>query len=467
VHVEKVVTELNWSAVSAAIDGHPYFSRDGPKLRESSGSAWHAVKVHNHCRPMGSPEACCERVGSLMQHRWTKRGGQDASNLMDSVLLHDAQVMCIGTERDDMLCGEIAHLMLHIGRSPFVTDKAAKRRRLQEGVDTSRSLMTLRSDANANLAKSGRLFYDPAHTSESGTESSEASGLELARAGRGGSSGTTAQVARSLNIDRPHQIAKARTDRRGEALPAMVLPPRVSHALTRSTVDGGVAALPIFQEDVRTSGKQRAGSVLRENLAAWLDTEEGRRWQAAKKKTTRGNGHVSLRVCAPTPAVALVATRRITALSCSGPCRPISAVPAVAITTLVALLLHVRTALHNGLGPDLVSLVSTSGSVARALSEPVATRGLAPGKFWPHFMPGACLAAVWPISALAAVALTALVSLLVYVRTALRRTRRLCAGQDGLGPDWVTLVSTSGSAARTLSEPVATRGLCRENFGHI
>ena len=70
VHVTHAVRELDWSAVSAAVDGDPYFSAGPVAMQDDRGatrprSTWHAVRIHHQCRPMGSPEACCERAGRL------------------------------------------------------------------------------------------------------------------------------------------------------------------------------------------------------------------------------------------------------------------------------------------------------------------------------------------------------------------------------------------------------------------
>lgn len=89
VYVETSHAELDASAVSASVDSLPYFARDGPcpsSATRRNTNAWHAVKVHNFCRPMGASEACCERVGSIMQNNWEKRKGEDAGALMDRKL---------------------------------------------------------------------------------------------------------------------------------------------------------------------------------------------------------------------------------------------------------------------------------------------------------------------------------------------------------------------------------------------
>ena len=57
VHVKTALPELNWSAVSAALDSDPSFATsgvmtgDGDRLRQLS--AWHACQIHHHCRTMG------------------------------------------------------------------------------------------------------------------------------------------------------------------------------------------------------------------------------------------------------------------------------------------------------------------------------------------------------------------------------------------------------------------------------
>ena len=66
VYIRRKVEVLDCSAVSASIDTNIYFSM-------KYGMCWYAVRVHNFCRPMGSPEACCERIGSAMNHLTPKR----------------------------------------------------------------------------------------------------------------------------------------------------------------------------------------------------------------------------------------------------------------------------------------------------------------------------------------------------------------------------------------------------------
>ena len=93
VYVRYPVLELNWTAVSSSIDSCRFFSGF-----PGENTAWCAVKIHNHCRHMGAPESCCERIGSLMQAAWSKLRHQQPGDLMDEVLLWEAGVTCMGSQ---------------------------------------------------------------------------------------------------------------------------------------------------------------------------------------------------------------------------------------------------------------------------------------------------------------------------------------------------------------------------------
>jgi hypothetical protein len=102
VYIRQIKRELDWSEVSSSVDGDPYFSRDGHgrfSVSPAGTSCWHIVRIHNFCRPMGSPEAVCERVGSLMHTHHEPKRHVDAGALMDAVLLREAGVSCIGHAR--------------------------------------------------------------------------------------------------------------------------------------------------------------------------------------------------------------------------------------------------------------------------------------------------------------------------------------------------------------------------------
>ena len=284
VHVESIEREIDGSAVSAALDADPSFAVGGPAAGNAQHlSAWHAARIHHHCRSMGAPEAACERVGSLMSMRWTKRRGLGPGELMDEVLLHDAKVTCLGGDRDETIVREVADALHAMGRRATVKPRAAKRRRT-EGVTDSRHLDRLRQEAASALAASGRRCKDPCVFSSG--ESSGPGDLEI---NRGLDLGDAASAAPSAlpwaaAFEHPADIRKSRRARREAGRPAMRLPPAVVEEMRRATPEGLVHQLPLFVVDPRTAARSRAGSVVRSALALWLDSREGREWQAERQR---------------------------------------------------------------------------------------------------------------------------------------------------------------------------------------
>jgi hypothetical protein len=270
VYVDSSQAELDASAVSASVDSSPYFSRDGPCSSSAAlrnRNAWHAVKVHNFCRPMGASEACCERVGSLMQDNWDKRKGEDAGALMDSVLLQEARVSGIGNPRDELICKEVAAAFLTLGKNPVTTGRRASK----PGDSRSKVLARVRVVDQARLAESGRgsmgnpvemLWQDRKY---------EADDLPP---------GANAVLTRGLI---PRSLTTARAERRRRATPALKPSTVVQQALQSAKTDTGVAALPMFLQKPRKERGQ-AGSVRKEKLSHWLQSEEGLQWRREKKQ---------------------------------------------------------------------------------------------------------------------------------------------------------------------------------------
>ena len=255
VYVSDVIEDLDWSGVSAAIDGHPYFS---------SGGRWHAARIHHWCRTMSAPEAVCEQIGSMMRALYDANRNVDIGALMDSVALQGGGVTCCGSPRDEMICKEVTDVLAHLGRDAHIGAQA-KRRRADAGVDatTSSAVQNFREDEDARLRESGRLHY----FRESSSESSDVDAQEACPQW-----GEFATCASS--------VATAVKARRAESAPAMQIP-AVAHILERPDT---LARLPIHQEDIRTSVKPRADSVVKSSLKQWLLSEEGRQWTAVKRK---------------------------------------------------------------------------------------------------------------------------------------------------------------------------------------
>lgn len=287
VRIEEALRELSWSAVSAALDMHPFFAFGNGK----QACAWHALRLHHHCRCFGSPEAICERIGSVMKQHWTNNPSVNPSVLMESTLLSSAGVACLGDHRDEALVADVADTMLAMGRSPILQARA-KRQRLQQGLDTSRALRNLRADHARVLADNGRISPIDSSESEPADDSDE-SHLELAaeqvdmdaKRFRGGSSSSAADPATVREL--AGMVAKARA----KAKPAMRLPTAAEAALKAAVVGGQVAALPVTAQQSRQGrGPQVASSSgVRARMTSWLDSDLGRQWKEARDRRLQGD----------------------------------------------------------------------------------------------------------------------------------------------------------------------------------
>ena len=238
-YVSQPKRKLDWSAVSAALDMNPTFARG---RTPTASQAWHAVRIHSFCRPMGSPEAICERVGSLMHQQWSAMRHLGAHACMDEVLLRDAQVTCLGSNRDERICREVAKSMHFLGRRPLVTE-AAKRARLRRA------------------------------TARSGAGKQETSSSDESRCSDGW-----------LLDDWPDRalLKRALAQRLEKSVPELN-DSTVTAAFAENCPHGRIQAQPLFQEDLRTSEKDRAGSVKRSALQSWLNSDSGRVFLADKR----------------------------------------------------------------------------------------------------------------------------------------------------------------------------------------
>jgi hypothetical protein len=125
---------------------------------------------------MGSAEACCERVGSLMKRAWFPERGADVGAIMDSVLLDEAQVKCVGTARDEDLVASVSQILYCAGKKPTLRPRTAQARLLRGMGSSSSSVHYLRLDSQRDLELSGRNPHPGHSSSESEAESD---GLEL------------------------------------------------------------------------------------------------------------------------------------------------------------------------------------------------------------------------------------------------------------------------------------------------
>ena len=273
VEVVDVVKVLDTSAVSAAIDNKPYFSRDG-RGGPRPANAWHMVKIHNFCRPLGAQESCCERTGGLMQLLWDKRAHPNPVTLMDAVLLREAGVTCTGSARDAKLCNDVVEALWELGRRPMLHQRH-KRARLAEGVSLSRTLLNMTADEEAWLAETGRWAADDMSTSGSSAED----GIAL---------GVAHKARLPARLDLPKDLPVARSSSCSGALPTEV-PGSVKRALFEGLSQGKpchrrVKALPAYKSDVRSEAKGWSQSEKQRRFRRWLESSEGKAFQESRKQ---------------------------------------------------------------------------------------------------------------------------------------------------------------------------------------
>ena len=331
VHINEVTCSVDMSAVSASIDRNRFFStgehatnrRLRPKERES---AWLACKVHNHCRPLGSPEAVCERVGTMMENLWNKRRSLAPGPLMDVVRLREAGVECLGNPRDELIVSEIAHVLLdlgssfcketncnflflvfgcssldeylaacswlgprtcmsltiavvmmsfffcltkqllHLGRKPVLAH-TRKRQRLKDGIKGSLTVQNAKACGHDRLAGSGR------QACGSSSESSD-DGIVLGDSQQETVWGLRPGWANIFEEDPRH----ARQRALHQSLPAFHLTDDAADKLSKLVDKNRVRRLPLFVVDARTNKKSLHQGVIRQQMDKWLQDPTGQAW---------------------------------------------------------------------------------------------------------------------------------------------------------------------------------------------
>lgn len=255
-YVRTVHRKLDWSLVSAKVDTDPFFSRDGVGRSQSGGNAWHAVRIHNFCRPMGSPEAVCERVGSLMHMQYSATRHLQAGALMDEVLLRDAQVLCLGHGRDERIVKEVAECMLALGRRPLVMNQ-------QRYGPAGYALQRTRALHRQRVADSGRAPEEECSSSD-GSSGSDGGGFLDEYS-------FSSELTSAMGV----RVQRATPESADVSVRA---------SLQQSWHAGQVQQLPLFPEDVRTSSARRADSTKRSALQDWLTSPSGIAWTDVKRR---------------------------------------------------------------------------------------------------------------------------------------------------------------------------------------
>ena len=197
---------------------------------------WFAARVYMRSRMMRAPESGCERWGSLMHNLWDANAGWKPHRIVSRLLMREAGLDGAGDDNEATV-NELALVLTGTMRkNPFPVGKSAK------------------------VPRHG----DPV-----------AADLVVRRA------------LRETPISQ-HSWEEA-------ACPSALLPSaaRAVSEAQRLGSRGAMVALPAFAEDVRSTRKGRAGSTLREALAAWMASPDGQEWRRDKEALFPGAARAS------------------------------------------------------------------------------------------------------------------------------------------------------------------------------
>ena len=115
---------INASAISSALDMHPYFS---------SGICWWVARLHHRARTLYPVESACERVGSTMHLLWSDEQHWTPGPFMDRVLLRQAHVLCLGAGRDELIVEAVVQALLE-SRKRRISTVSKSTRKLSSAV---------------------------------------------------------------------------------------------------------------------------------------------------------------------------------------------------------------------------------------------------------------------------------------------------------------------------------------------
>lgn len=194
-------------------------------LPEASGNhCWHVVRVYMRVRMMRAPESCCERWGSFLHSLWDPVAGWEPHRMVSRLLIKEAGFD--GIAREDVVV-EIAQALL------------------------------------GWMGKTTRSKGCPASSQQQPVTTTENLPVRVGLREHPICPGAWRQGAK------PAQLLKAAARAVDDAV-----------RLGRGTA---MAALPAFAENARTTRQNRANSVVQASLRRFLESEDGRQWQADRK----------------------------------------------------------------------------------------------------------------------------------------------------------------------------------------
>jgi len=245
VQAHKVVDD---NIVAATLNTNPWFA-------VGSGSrdlvAWHACRLAHRCSLMFPPEAPCERIGSLMRLLWEPRQKMGAVAVADRVYLSQAGVVCVGSDRDELLVEVVSDLL-----------KSTSKYRVGARGRTSGALPLLLQDKQRALEDSGRFAGSMPFDAQDLLEPDLIA--ELCKQGR---RNTLAGLRQRESAGSPKDLPEA-----------------VQVALQRASHGETVIPLPTDVLTLRAEQRGAAGSVTKARARQWLESDAGREWLKERAK---------------------------------------------------------------------------------------------------------------------------------------------------------------------------------------
>lgn len=168
-----------------------------------------------------------------MKAHWLNNPLRNVATFMDSVYMQCAGLVCVGSERDEAVCREVADAMLNLGRTPLLTQRS-RRRRDGAGIRGSRQLRALRAEDLRRLVEGGRAQGHDAADSSSSSLDLEVGGADALAAKRS-RAGEYFQTKFDGGLG---DVRVAERLARQKARPRMSLEPKLEAELRRATHRG-------------------------------------------------------------------------------------------------------------------------------------------------------------------------------------------------------------------------------------
>ena len=275
--------EIDASAISAAIDTDPYFSR----MDTYGQHCYHACDANHFCRFIHPPEAVCERWGSILHQLYDDEQNLPPWRLAARLFLRESGLRFVGGAQDEEFVSTIVDILQHAdGRT------VQSRRRNPKKPLSRAALLAQKASGEIPLSHTLQMFradaqpeWDPYATRATWSIDREGAvrhGVVTPYANASvNQSGTAAPEFRKryqpVDVDDVLWAKVART------LHAKA--PRDGHASASSQVPAAPSQVEFHADALERfvgQGKHQ-GSALRRKVLEWRFSEAGKAWQRQRE----------------------------------------------------------------------------------------------------------------------------------------------------------------------------------------